>query len=179
MVSSKHLASSWKINFYEDTLKYSSGEEFKYARFTSPSFALAVASRSDGELALVRQYRPGVRKFFWEFPAGMVEENEEPMDAIKREFREEVGYELDSPRLLGVCFVSPSRSNQRSFLFSGKVGRKAKKHLDGNEKLQLKFASREETMKLILQRISAVNLLALLVSGVSEKIIQTRSVHTP
>lgn len=95
VISSRLLASSWRINFFEDTLKYSKGgEEFKYARITSPSFALAVASRSsDGKLALIRQYRPGARKFFWELPTGMVEENEEPIDAIKREFREEVGYE--------------------------------------------------------------------------------------
>lgn len=52
---------------------------------------------ADGRLVLVRQERVPIRATIWEFPAGQIDDNEEP-DAIRatglRELREESGYEL-------------------------------------------------------------------------------------
>ena len=52
---------------------------------------------ADGRLVLVRQERVAIRATIWEFPAGQIDDNEEP-DAIRatglRELREESGYEL-------------------------------------------------------------------------------------
>ncbi len=50
-----------------------------------------------GEFVLIRQERVPIRAALWEFPAGQIDDNEEP-DAIRstglRELREEAGYEL-------------------------------------------------------------------------------------
>ena len=52
---------------------------------------------TDGKLVLVRQERVPIRATIWEFPAGQIDDNEEP-DAIRatglRELREESGHEL-------------------------------------------------------------------------------------
>src|SRR5688572_15641067 len=52
---------------------------------------------SDGKLLLVRQERVPIRATIWEFPAGQIDDHEEP-EAIRatglRELREESGYEL-------------------------------------------------------------------------------------
>ena len=52
---------------------------------------------ADGRLLLVRQERVPIRATIWEFPAGQIDDIEEP-DAIRatglRELREEAGYEL-------------------------------------------------------------------------------------
>jgi ADP-ribose pyrophosphatase len=51
----------------------------------------------DGKLLLVRQERVPIRATIWEFPAGQIDDHEEP-DAIRatalRELQEEAGYEL-------------------------------------------------------------------------------------
>ncbi len=51
----------------------------------------------DGRFVLVRQERVPIRATIWEFPAGQIDDREEP-DAIRvtglRELREESGYEL-------------------------------------------------------------------------------------
>ncbi len=44
------------------------------------------------EAILVKQYRPGPEKIFYEFPLGFIEKGEEPIEAAKREFLEETGY---------------------------------------------------------------------------------------
>jgi ADP-ribose pyrophosphatase len=52
---------------------------------------------ADGKLVLVRQERVPIRATIWEFPAGQIDDDEDP-DAIRttglRELREEAGYEL-------------------------------------------------------------------------------------
>ena len=60
--------------------------------------AVVVAPRTaDGKYVLVRQERVPIRATIWEFPAGQIDDHEEP-EAIRatglRELREEAGYEL-------------------------------------------------------------------------------------
>ncbi|KAI7877788.1 hypothetical protein K492DRAFT_171358 [Lichtheimia hyalospora FSU 10163] len=44
------------------------------------------------ELLLVVQYRPAVDQYCVEFPSGLIDPDEDPVDAAVRELREETGY---------------------------------------------------------------------------------------
>jgi 8-oxo-dGTP pyrophosphatase MutT (NUDIX family) len=137
-----------------------------------PNFAVVTAVRKpDGKIPVVRQYRHGAGREFWELPAGLIENNERPEDCIKREFQEEVGYELLDPTFITHIFPTPSRSAQIAYVFSGKVGRRTRmrKHPDANEQLVVKFVSRTSVLKLLSRDISAVHLLAYLLCGVQER----------
>lgn len=46
----------------------------------------------DGRVVLVEQYRQGVQRVSLEFPAGVVEDGEDPVAAAVRELEEETGY---------------------------------------------------------------------------------------
>jgi ADP-ribose pyrophosphatase YjhB (NUDIX family) len=65
-------------------------------RVMTPSFhvgALCLIERADGALLLLRQsYR---RKEAWGFPGGLLERGEQPVDAVRREVREELGVEVE------------------------------------------------------------------------------------
>lgn len=64
-------------------------------RRATPSFhvgAICVVERADGHLLLVRQsYRRGG----WGFPGGLLRRREQPVDAARREVREELGVDVD------------------------------------------------------------------------------------
>ncbi|KAI7859470.1 NUDIX hydrolase domain-like protein [Circinella umbellata] len=46
------------------------------------------------ELLLVVQYRPAIQRYCIEFPSGLIDKNEDPIDAAIREFQEETGYQV-------------------------------------------------------------------------------------
>jgi 8-oxo-dGTP diphosphatase len=66
-----------------------------------------------GRILLVDpRYKPD-----WDLPGGMAEANEPPLDAAKREVREELGIEYSGGRLLVIDWVSPHGPWDDSLMF--------------------------------------------------------------
>lgn len=57
-----------------------------------PHWVNVIAITIDGQIIMERQYRHGLQRFAWEIPAGVVEQNETPEQAAKRELLEETGF---------------------------------------------------------------------------------------
>ena len=162
ILDSRLLASSWRLSVFEDELSLHGKGNYKHARIDLPHSVTVVAVReSDGKMPLVKQYRHGAREFFWELPAGYIEDGESPAACVKREFREEVGYELRRPRKLSSVFLQPSRSNQVVHIFEGLVGRRMPAEPDSVEDIHTEFFTREEALEVISKKPSAIHLLAL------------------
>lgn len=165
ILRSRLLASSWKLRLFEDTLRLPSGQVQHTPRFSLPDFVVVIAVRkSDGKIPLVNQYRHGSGAKMWELPAGHIEPNEKLVECAKREFREEIGYELLEPKLICSAYTSAPRSSQRARIFSGRVGRKVKQQLDETEYLTVKFVSPSVAEKLLNSKVSATHLLTFLLA---------------
>ncbi len=86
-----------------------------------PSSVVIVPLEDDGNVVMVRQYRKAVGRELLEFPAGVMEDDASPLDAARRELREETG--LDGTELieLGNFFAAPGSMTERlhSFLATG------------------------------------------------------------
>jgi 8-oxo-dGTP pyrophosphatase MutT (NUDIX family) len=57
---------------------------------------------------MVRQYRFGISRLTCEFPAGMVNKQEQPQVAIRREFQEETGYTCGDLLYTGKLAANPA-----------------------------------------------------------------------
>ncbi|HEX2167841.1 MAG TPA: NUDIX hydrolase, partial [Longimicrobiales bacterium] len=56
-----------------------------------PTCVQVIPFTSDGRIVLVEQFRQGVQRVSLEFPAGVVEDGEDPVAAAVRELEEETG----------------------------------------------------------------------------------------
>lgn len=65
-----------------------------------------VALTDSGKIALVRQYRTALDRVTVEIPAGKLEPGEDPLEAAKRELREETGFEAG--RIAYLTSIAPS-----------------------------------------------------------------------
>ncbi len=83
--------------------------------------AAIVMNTATGRVVLARQLRfPTFAKgpgWTTEIVAGMVDPGETPEPAIRREIREETGYEVRKLEPISTFYVTPGGSNERVFLF--------------------------------------------------------------
>ncbi len=82
-----------------------------------PDAAIIFPLTDEGEVVLVRQYRPPIERMELGLPAGLVEAGEEPEDAARRELSEETGYTGGEWEALGALASSPSLKDNWAYLF--------------------------------------------------------------
>lgn len=92
------------------------GAEGRYVVLECPDWVNVIALTEDKQVVLVRQYRHGTDSVSLEIPAGIVEDNEEPLAAARRELAEESGYTGGRWRLLGR--VRPNAAFQDNWCYS-------------------------------------------------------------
>ena len=85
------------------------------------SAAALVHNVRDDLIVLTEQFRyPTYREgpgWIVEMPAGMVDGHESPVDAIRREIEEEIGYRVGGVRQIGSFYMSPGGSSERIHCF--------------------------------------------------------------
>jgi ADP-ribose pyrophosphatase len=106
----------------------------------APEYAVVFATVADG-VVVQRSYKHGPRRVGLHLPAGHVEPGEDPLEAAKRELREETGYEADSWTHLGTFSCDGNRGAGRAHVYraddSRKVAEPASEDLEAVETLVL------------------------------------------
>lgn len=82
-----------------------------------PGAVVIIPFLDDETLVLIRQYRPAIDEWIYEFPAGTLEEGEHPRDTAFRELEEETGYRPGRLKEIGMFFTSPGISTEKMHVF--------------------------------------------------------------
>ena len=93
----------WLV-FYHDDIEHPVGSPGTYAWVKGHSgndAVMTIPVTSSERYLLIRVYRHLSKRNLWEFPAGLIENCEPPLEAARRELIEETGIKPDSVELLG------------------------------------------------------------------------------
>lgn len=126
------------VTVYNENLVLPNGKEVTWT-FTGKKEVVAILALTKKQtVIMVEQYRPAIRREFLEIPAGLVEKNELPLEAAKRELEEETGYQAESWTKICSYFGSAGVSDGEYHLFLAKELKKTHQHLDEDEFLTVR-----------------------------------------
>ena len=106
-LSSQQLYRGRAVNLRMDTVEKSDGKTTTREVVEHSNCVAVVVVDEQGNVLLVRQYRYPVGKFLLEIPAGGIDPNEEPIDCVRRELQEEIGYFPQKIEELGGFYSVP------------------------------------------------------------------------
>jgi ADP-ribose pyrophosphatase len=98
-----------------------------------PEAAAVVPFVSDDEILMVRQYRYALGRETLEIPAGKMDPGETPEACVRRELREETGYEAGEFTFLYTYAPAIGYSNERIHIYSARRLRKKTTKVDERE----------------------------------------------
>lgn len=100
------------------------------------------------EIVLVKQFRPGPKKTFFELPGGFLNKNEDPIECASRELLEETGYR-GKIELITDCYDDAYSSMHRYCLVAKDCEKVSKQKLESAEFAEIKLMNLEEFRKLL------------------------------
>ncbi len=120
-----------------------------YLRLETPDFAVVVPVATDGRLGMIRSYKRGPDDIDLHPPAGMIEPEEEPLQAAQRELLEETGYQASRWLSMGRYVLAGNLRGGYAYLYLATGCRKITAPDSGDlEEQQVLWLEREEVERL-------------------------------
>jgi ADP-ribose pyrophosphatase len=107
LISSTQLLETGIFTVTMDHALDPSGFEIKRAIVQHAGSAVIMPVDAKKRILLVRQYRLPAKAYLWELPAGKVDPGEKPLQAAKRELKEETGCKAKNWDKLAEFYPSP------------------------------------------------------------------------
>lgn len=119
-----------------------------------PNWVCTVALTDENKVLMVRQYRHAAGIVSLEIPGGVIDGDEAPADAIRRELLEETGYQFDDIELLATIYPNPSTANNQVYCYLSKGGVKVQEqNLDEHEELIVEQYTIAEVKQLLAENM--------------------------
>lgn len=144
---------SWKIleskylrpRYRFDQIELPNGKTFEAVALEFRSWAAVLALTKNQEVVLVKQFRHAAQAVVWEFPGGVVDDGENPLEGARRELAEETGYTASN--LIEVGKFYPNPAMQTNFMYAYlafDAERTGSQHLDEAEDIEVHLVPLDE-----------------------------------
>ena len=109
----------------------------------------AVLAETERGIALVKQFRYAYGEEIYEIPAGKLNAGEDPMEAARRELKEETGLEAEKLTFLTVLYPSPGYTDEKIYIYRAETAVCGESKLDDGEFLDVEYFERERVVEMI------------------------------
>jgi 8-oxo-dGTP pyrophosphatase MutT (NUDIX family) len=142
--SSTIMKDSW-IDLRADDCTTPTGVDISpYYVLRYPDWAHSICLDQDDRVCVVKQYRHGAARVMMELPGGVVEADEVPLEAAKRELLEETGIRANQWRACGDFSPNPATHTNRFHVFACRVQSIEAPRLDASEEIRSEFLTLDE-----------------------------------
>lgn len=112
---------SWKrISLIEESILLPNGKKITHTTISHPGAAVILPIDENGHIIVINQYRPSLKKWLLELPAGTLESDEPIELCAHRELEEETGYSAKSMVSLGQVTPLAGFCDEIQYLFVAK-----------------------------------------------------------
>lgn len=101
---------------YIEKVETENGKIFDYLVSKPNDFVIVVPFVDNEKILMVRQYKHGIKKELLGFPAGFLLNKESPIEAAKRELKEETGFEFYKFKLIATLSENPTRCRNKYYI---------------------------------------------------------------
>ena len=116
-LTSKQIFDGKVVKLFVDTVELPDGSEAIREIVRHPGAVCVIPVTKDMEVVTVRQYRYAFEQIMLEIPAGKLEPNENPLEAVKRELEEESGVVAGKIEFLGEIFTTVAIFDEKIHLY--------------------------------------------------------------
>ena len=151
-IKSREYLGNFKIFDIEKikTISPRTGKELPFFLLNCQDWVNIIAITKENNIVMVKQHRFGTSKTELEIPGGIIEEEEEPMEAAKRELLEETGYEGNKFTYLGHVDPNPAfQTNKCHVTLIENCVLVSKQKLDPGEDIAVETVSQRNIQELI------------------------------
>ena len=151
MIKSEEVFSGVLLHIFRDEVKLPNGNTAIREYNKHYGAVCIIPVTDDGKVILERQFRYPIHEVITEIPAGKLDSPaEDPLDAAKRELREETGYTANTWISLGEFRGAAAYSNERIWMYMAKDLVKGERDLDDDEFLDVFTLPLEDAVKEVM-----------------------------
>ncbi|HFQ4953434.1 TPA: NUDIX hydrolase [Vibrio vulnificus] len=111
----------WKnIALIEEEVLLPTGHTITHTTIQHPGASVILPVTEEGNIMLINQFRPSLKKWLLELPAGTKEQGEDPQHCAERELEEETGYSAEEFISLGQVTPLAGFCDEIQYLFVAK-----------------------------------------------------------
>ncbi len=107
-----------KLDFRRDEpVKLPNGRTMNISYIKHPGAVIIAPFIDENKVIFIRQFRPALKKYIYELPAGTLDPNESLLTCAKRELIEETGYRTSKIKKIGQIYPVPGYSTEIIHIF--------------------------------------------------------------
>ena len=139
------------LHVIDDTVRLPNGHTASREVIRHIGAVCVIPVLEDGRVVMERQFRYPMDEVIWEIPAGKLDsKDEDPLEAAKRELREETGFFAESWQHLGEFYPAAAYSDERIHMYLATGLHKGEQELDDDEFLDVELVPLEKLVEMVM-----------------------------